>query len=57
MKNDGTVSIRLPRQLLESIERDRQRVSKKMGGEVNTSFMIRVALEEKYGAKKKARAA
>lgn len=56
MKNDETVGVRLPRQLRNAIERERQRVSKAIGTEVKMSTIIRAALEERF-VKQKARAA
>jgi hypothetical protein len=46
MKNVGKIDIRVPRELLNKLERERRRVSKITGVEVNMSSLIRALVLE-----------
>jgi len=54
VKNVDYLNIRLPRQLTLAIERERQRMSKKIGAEVKTSAIVRAALEKQFVRKARA---
>jgi hypothetical protein len=49
---DGKIDIRVPRKMLDALERERKRVSKVTGVEAKTSAVIRALLEQALRAKR-----
>lgn len=47
MKKDETIAVRIPGELRDALERERQARSKRAGAEVKASAVIRSILEEK----------
>jgi hypothetical protein len=52
MKNDETIGVRVPGELRDALERERQRMSKAAGAEVKTSAVIRAILLEKLNRRR-----
>ncbi len=50
------LSVRLPQDLLDALERERLRMGRAAGVQVNTSAVVRAILEKEFARKKKTRA-
>jgi len=52
MKNDVILGVRVPGELRDALERERQRLSRAAGVEVKTSSVIRAILTEKLSRRR-----
>ena len=50
---EAKVDVRLPTELRSALERERKRMSKALGAEVKTSFVVRVLLEQALRGKRR----
>lgn len=57
MKHDAIIYARVPGDLRDALERERQRMSKAAGAEVQTSAVIRAILVERLGRRRARRSA
>jgi hypothetical protein len=55
MKNDAIIYARVPGELRDALERERRRMSKVAGAEVQTSAVIRAILEAKLSRRRSSR--
>ena len=52
MKKEGFIGVRVPTALKGALERERKRVSRVSGIEVNASDVVRMILEERLGKRR-----